>query len=161
VFECGFCCDGTLFKQAVSFEGEKVIPPMEQFTNTKGETWIKLPCPHFDEYCTVYNQKRPDVCGDFKCRIIFRFNKGKMTYDEAAKLISQIKQQRKRLSKLIPGIQKNEHLSHAYTRFIDQYKDAIDSKEFKIKNAQLLLEWASFEHRLSKFDTTRTTIPKS
>mgnify|MGYP005644641471 CR=1 FL=1 len=159
---CGFCCDGTLYARATSFEDEILLPNMET-EKLDDSYWFKLPCSYFDKCCTVYDQTRPAICGDFKCRLLKRFIKGKLEFDELEKLIQQIKEQKARLYKLIPNANITESIKNAYASFLDSNKDILESKNFRVKHSHLLLEWASYEHRLSKFHhkAAPTTAPKS
>ena len=147
---CGFCCDGTLFTRATSSKDEALLPEMEAEI-LDDSYWFKLPCSYFDKCCTVYEQKRPAICGDFKCRLLKKFIKGKLDFDELENLIHQIKAQKIRLRKIIPNIKAEDRLHGAFRFFLEKSKDELDSKAFKIKYAQVLLEWASYENRLSQF----------
>ncbi|MDD7987007.1 hypothetical protein PQO01_18820 [Lentisphaera marina] len=155
---CGFCCDGTLFARATSFKDEILLPKMEAEI-IDDAYWFKLPCVYFDKYCTVYDKKRPDICGDFKCRLLKKFIKGKLAFNELEKLIQQIKDQKNRLYQLIPNAKKNRTIKEAYHSFIENNKDDLDSKAFRIKHSQVLLEWASYENRLSQFHHKKE-VPK-
>ena len=152
---CGFCCDGTLFSRATSFKSENILPKMIHDTDKNGDTWIKLPCQYFDECCTVYDQKRPQICGDFKCRLLKQAIKGKMAFDDLAQLIKQIKTQKKRIAMHIPNHQDDKLLKKSFEEFIDENKTNIDNKEFRSQNSQLLMEWASYNNRLKKFYSTK------
>ncbi|WDE98824.1 YkgJ family cysteine cluster protein [Lentisphaera profundi] len=147
---CGFCCDGTLFTRAVSFKDEILLPKME--TEIIDDSyWFKQPCSYFDQSCTVYEQKRPDICGDFKCRLLKKFTKGQIDFDELETLIHQLKVQKTRLYKLIPDVNPNDRLQDAFNSFLEKNKTPLESKAFKIKHSQLLLEWALYQERLSSF----------
>lgn len=114
---CGFCCDGTLFNKAKSYKGEVLLPKMAA-EMIDDEYWFKLPCEYFDKYCTVYKEKRPNICGDFKCRLLKKFSKGKMDFTELKNLIQQIKSQKRRFYKLIPNAKTHQQLQEAYLSFL-------------------------------------------
>ena len=94
---CGFCCDGTLFAHAVLQPGEKGNLPeyMERsyFKNEKGE-YFKLPCEYFDEKCSIYDQKKAQICSAFRCQLLKDFSKKKITQGNAKKLVKNAKDQR-------------------------------------------------------------------
>jgi hypothetical protein len=94
---CGFCCDGTLFDHAVLQPGEKGNLPeyMERsyFKNEKGE-YFRLPCEYFDEKCSIYDQKKAQICSAFRCQLLKDFSKKKITQGNAKKLVKNAKDQR-------------------------------------------------------------------
>jgi len=157
---CGFCCDGTLFTRATSFKGEQILPKMIHDTDKNGDTWIKLPCQYFDECCTVYDKKRPNICGDFKCHLLKKSIKGKMAFDDLAQLIEQIKTQKERISKLLPNHPEGERLQSSFDEFMEQHKSKLDQKEFRLQHSQLLMEWASYQNRLTKFSKPNADTKK-
>ena len=100
--DCGFCCDGTLFFRAKLKEDE--LGKFNFETETKNnQVFFKQPCPYFEKTCTIYNNTRPHVCGQFKCRILRRAIRGKTSFNEAQNLINKLKIQKRRLELSIPG----------------------------------------------------------
>jgi hypothetical protein len=60
--DCGFCCDGTLFNQAVLKPAEKGNLPHwmeENYREKEDDGFFPLPCAYFDGNCTIYNYCRP------------------------------------------------------------------------------------------------------
>ena len=83
---CGFCCDGTLFLHAHLNPGERGNLPekIEQASfNEDGKDYFRLPCHYFSEKCTIYNQKRADVCGSYRCQLLKDFAEGKIDLNDA------------------------------------------------------------------------------
>ncbi|EDM25712.1 hypothetical protein LNTAR_13222 [Lentisphaera araneosa HTCC2155] len=158
--DCGFCCDGTLFTRATSFKNEALLPKMG-VEIVDDSYWFKLPCQYFDKCCTVYDHNRPAICGDFKCRLLSKFSNGKLEFDEIKKKIEQIKDQKIRLKKLIPNIKETQLLKEAYYAFLEKNKNELKTKKFRIQHSQLLLEWASYENRLSQFHHKEKTARKA
>ena len=89
---CGFCCDGTLFMHASLNPGEKGNLPekIEQQSFTGGEKdYFRLPCLYFCGKCSIYNQKRADVCSSYRCQLLKDFADNKITTNEALTIIRQ------------------------------------------------------------------------
>jgi GxxExxY protein len=89
---CGFCCDATLFMHAVLQPGEKGNLPekMEQnYYLEDGNEYFCFPCPYFEGKCAIYNQKRADVCGTFRCQLLKDFAAEKITRKAALEIIRQ------------------------------------------------------------------------
>ena len=148
---CGLCCDGTLFKHALSFEGEKLLPYMIPFQDDKGDHWFKLPCPHFKQCCTVYEQKRPKICGSFKCQLLNDLNKQKISFADAHSSVGNIKRQISRLHSLIPNYDKKFTLQENFLNFQKKHKSTWNTKKFRLKYKEVLMEYALFKLRIAIF----------
>jgi hypothetical protein len=101
--ECGFCCDGTLFMHAVLQPGEKGNLPekIEQnYLLDDGKEYFCFPCPYFEGKCAIYNQKRADVCGTFRCQLLKDFAGEKITRQTALEIILQAVKTRDELVEL-------------------------------------------------------------
>ena len=89
---CGLCCDGTLFKQAnlkdkkdsalADSLGLKVI-------EKQGKEAFLQPCHHFKSCCTIYQQPRPKVYGNYYCQPLTELKKGVLTLEDASALIER------------------------------------------------------------------------
>lgn len=94
---CGFCCDSTLFDNATVKAGEKgnLPPKIEEkyFMNESGELF-RLPCPYFDGKCTIYDQRKPQICSSFRCQLLKDFASGKISREEALLLVGKANEQR-------------------------------------------------------------------
>ena len=75
-FDCGLCCNGTLF--------DKVDIP--------GEDDLLLPCVNLTSTnrCAIY-ENRPKPCQDYVCIMLHNYTVGKMTKENALRLIDDVK----------------------------------------------------------------------
>ena len=94
---CGLCCDGSLFSIAplVPEDGAVVAPLRSQ--EDGDERFLPLPCPALDsaKCCTVYGY-RPRICGAFRCALLDRMDKGKITLQEATQKVAVARQNKSR-----------------------------------------------------------------
>jgi len=89
--KCGMCCDGTLFFHAHLDPGERGNLPekIEENSYSKdGKDFFRLPCPYFDGRCTIYDQKKANVCSGYRCQLLKDFAEAKLTLDEALMVVS-------------------------------------------------------------------------
>ena len=90
--KCGICCDGTLFNKAILHKGEKENVPkkFEKLveSNSKGD-YFKLPCIYFDKKCTIYTEKKPCVCSEFRCKLLKDFSKEKISFLDAQNTVEK------------------------------------------------------------------------
>lgn len=97
---CGFCCDGTLFLHASLNPGEKGNLPekMERQSFTESDKdYFRLPCLYFCGKCSIYKDKRAEVCGSYRCQLLKDFSDKKVTIDEALNIICQTKASREEI----------------------------------------------------------------
>ena len=109
--KCGLCCDGTLFDHAFLEKGEKPhIPSLmrERHFKTKNQDAFKLPCPYFDKKCTIYDQKKAQVCTSFRCELLARFSQTKIDSVKALVLIEKAKTLRAEVFELYKRYTKKE-----------------------------------------------------
>ena len=98
--ECGFCCDGTLFLHAHLNPGEKGHLPekIEMAVYSRdGRDYFRLPCGYFDRRCTIYNQKKADICHDYRCQLLRDSAGGKISAGEALQTVREAKRMRSEL----------------------------------------------------------------
>lgn len=89
---CGFCCDGTLFRNAGLHPGERGHLPEkieEASFSEGGKNYFRLPCKYFSGKCTIYNLRRADVCSDFRCLLLNNFAEEKVTGHDALETIRE------------------------------------------------------------------------
>ena len=83
---CGFCCDGTLFQHAHLNDGERGFLPekieMATFSES-GKDYFRLPCRYFKGKCSIYDLKRADVCGSYRCQLLKDLSGGIVTASDA------------------------------------------------------------------------------
>lgn len=97
---CGFCCDGTLFAHACLNPGERGNLPAkieaESFSEG-GSDYFRLPCHYFFSKCSIYDQRRADVCSSYRCQLLKDFAGGKVSLNDALGVISDAMSMRDRL----------------------------------------------------------------
>lgn len=97
---CGFCCDGTLFVHAVLNPGEKGNLPerIEENVFSEGEKdYFRLPCRYFEGRCTIYDRKRADVCGAYRCQLLKDLSTEKISFDQAMEMVETAREVRSEL----------------------------------------------------------------
>lgn len=97
---CGLCCDGTLFG-FVKIQPEDAVEPLRLagITITTGETTprLTLACAaHRDGCCQVYAD-RPSNCRSYQCKLLTRFSKGVITWDDAQEPMGRMRRLRAQL----------------------------------------------------------------
>jgi hypothetical protein len=97
---CGFCCDGTVFVHAVLNPGEKGKLPekIEEKVFSEGERdYFRLPCDYFNGRCTIYDRKRADVCGAYRCQLLRDFSAEKISLEKALEVVERARETRREL----------------------------------------------------------------
>jgi len=103
---CAFCCDGTLYSRAPLKEEDFPVLAnrfdvlQDEKKNEQGldEAHFKLPCKLcVNDRCSVHEERRPAICGDYRCKLLDRHGSGEVTTDEARKLVENVKRLRDRL----------------------------------------------------------------
>jgi hypothetical protein len=98
---CGFCCDGTLFDKGTLLAGEKGTLPEkmeENYFKTADGEFFNMPCPYFNGKCSIYYQKKANICSSFRCRLLNDVAGQKVTTDDALKIISNVKKSREEIA---------------------------------------------------------------
>ena len=90
---CGLCCAGPIFP-SVQLEPEDEIAPLMAagiaIYSENDANMFKQPCPaHKNCSCTVY-ENRPKNCRSYKCELLKRFERGDMSREAAAEIISKV-----------------------------------------------------------------------
>ena len=108
--KCGLCCDGTLFNLATVEKGEKeFLPTLLQkryIVTEKGERF-NLPCPYFDKKCTIYNEKKANVCSGFRCQLLKNLSKGKINKTNAEKVVNNAIELRNEIFRIYKPLNKS------------------------------------------------------
>lgn len=97
---CGFCCDGTLFAHAVLNPGEKGNLPEkieENVFSEGGRDYFRLPCRYFNGRCTIYDIKRADVCGSYRCQLLKDLSAERISFDKAIEMVEKAMEVRNEL----------------------------------------------------------------
>jgi len=88
--KCGMCCDGTLFMHARLNKGERGNLPEKIEENSYAEDekeYFRLPCQYFSGKCSIYDKKRAEVCGSYRCQLLKNFSVKKVTLEEAIEMV--------------------------------------------------------------------------
>jgi hypothetical protein len=134
---CGFCCDHTLFEYASLSTGEKVSGHFEESRfDIDGSDYFKLPCPHFNEKCTIYDKQKPKICSSFKCKLLKNFSSGEIEKSNALSIIKEAKSQRQEIFELYEELLGKTTKSYREVlEFVNTNKEHT-SKEFKVLRAK-------------------------
>lgn len=87
---CGLCCDGTIFRHGHLKPGEKESVPgkmTEEIYVENNEEYFLLPCYYFRGRCSIYSQRRAEVCGTYRCQLLKDFAAGSITEAASAEVI--------------------------------------------------------------------------
>lgn len=124
---CGFCCDNTLFEAAHLEEDEEVFGEFtKRVTRIKDHKYFKLPCPYFDEKCTIYDQNKPKVCSSFKCKLLVQAITGEVSKDAALKTIREVKKERDEIIELFLNETGRKESFRTIFHFINNDDNSID-----------------------------------
>lgn len=95
---CGFCCDGTIFRHAHLNPGERnMIPELlaESVRDFDGTDYFLQPCPYFKGKCSIYDIRRADVCGSYRCQLLKDVEAGRVSPGEALREVADAMAMRK------------------------------------------------------------------
>jgi hypothetical protein len=169
---CGFCCDGTLFDEAMSGPDDTAesfiaigLTPVDD--SAGGKRGFRLPCPHFIGLCSIYASPRPSICGAFRCRLLRSVEKGKYTVSQAQQIVRETKAMREKLLPDFhamhadavaadPGAERGDRSLIARLGAVMPMLVRPESGEFRGKYARLLLTVFHLTSRL-----TNDFLPKS
>lgn len=132
---CGFCCDHTIFDIVIIQDDEYIN---EHFTDAdleiEGKRYFPLPCPYFDSKCTIYDQRKPKRCSEFKCQVLKSVNDKEISSEDAQVLIADIRIQRDHILKKFTDISGKKMTFRALVKFFEQQEiDQVElSSELKI-----------------------------
>lgn len=145
--QCGLCCDGTLFLRARISEGDDpgCYETFGVTSGSKGKAF-PLPCKFLqNQICTTY-ACRPEICGEFECRLLKQFKKGKMSFAEAMRTIVQTTEHAARVRAALEAAlnEKDGPLLRLYLRLKK-------SASLSADNARVFLEFAALQVRLNKY----------
>jgi len=110
---CSFCCDGTLYSWAPLKEDDfpilanrfDVLQGANKNEDGQPEANFKQPCKLcVNERCSVHEEKRPAICGDYQCKLLERHGSGKVTTEEARTLVENVKKLRDHLRPKLESI---------------------------------------------------------
>src|SRR5215213_7530451 len=102
---CGACCRGLIFSTVIVHDDELEKParfslPIHPY---KDEQTFKQPCTfHADGKCSIY-QERFRACESYRCLLLKRMLKGKLTLEESLEVVSTAKRLEERIYAQIGG----------------------------------------------------------
>jgi len=93
------CCDGTLFSNARLTRPQKNgavslgMRVVDRTDEDGGSTlWFELPCHlHIEGRCSIYDQWRPDICGDYTCGVLDAYLDGSRSLDECVQIVGDVR----------------------------------------------------------------------
>ena len=89
--KCSLCCDGTIFQYVQLKEQEIINNQFHSQIVKGGETGMLQPCVHLkDKACVIYHKNRPASCIAFKCKLLRKFEAGKISFIDALALIEKL-----------------------------------------------------------------------
>jgi|WetSurMetagenome_2_1015567.scaffolds.fasta_scaffold177462_2 hypothetical protein len=153
---CGFCCDGTLFFHAHLNPGERGHLPekIESDSFSEGDKdYFRLPCNYFSGKCTIYDQKRADICSSYRCQLLNDFAERKITLSEALEVIREAMKMRTEIFeqyKLITGDRTDIHFRKLLQELGKIQKRATTEESLGIDYEMLLAKCNIFETLLIK-----------
>lgn len=138
---CGFCCDGTLFSNAVLELGEKgnlpVLIERGYIKKNDGE-YFQLPCSYFNGKCSIYDQHKAHICSAFRCQLLKTFAADKVSFEEAQSIVKNAKKLREDvlnsalvLFPEVEGLHFRELLDFLFKKS-KQFDGKVEPLEFKI-----------------------------
>ncbi len=146
---CGLCCEGAFHNRAyIANDADKQIAKDFggiQFKQDK-KLWFRLPCPVFEEKCTVY-QKRPSTCEKHHCDLLKNLLTRKITIEKALTLVNKMKPLFLELTRQLDEIHDTNEIKHIESRFsyfFGQYSNETNQLEFRKKYEKLLVNYALF-----------------
>lgn len=145
---CGFCCDRTLFDVA-KLDAEEILRGkfIDLETHIDGNRFFKLPCPYFDQKCTIYDQDKPNICGKFKCQLLRATINGESSKEDTLKTIANAKNLRDELLADYQQLTKNQlTFRELYLRSLKEEEQHNDPELKKIYYRVTLLEILLAKH---------------
>jgi len=97
---CGFCCDGTIFSSASLQPYEKETLPEKiklNYYKADDKEYFRQPCLYFNGVCSIYDQKKPEVCSSYRCQLLKDFTALKISQAEALETVKMAKVMRQQI----------------------------------------------------------------
>jgi len=149
--ECGLCCTGVFHNRALIYTEKDKVCAKEfnaDFIFQNEQEWFKLPCPVYEEKCTIY-PKNPSVCQKHECNLLKSINNNEIKLEKAITVVHEMK-------KIINNIE-YDFKSFSFktdekeiTFLFKQFFASI-SKEGRKDFGNLLKEYATFLHLKKKY----------
>ena len=90
-FECGLCCDGSLFADVMLRAAElESIKQQVGYEHRDGNTFLQQPCLAYGQgRCQVY-EDRPQGCRSYECQVLRDLKEGRLKRAEARQQIHHL-----------------------------------------------------------------------
>jgi uncharacterized protein len=153
---CGMCCNGALHGQA------RIAPQEIYFAESLGLTILeeiekevkvsfRLPCPRWqDGRCSVY-PIRPNVCGDYRCKLLRSLHENEMELDTAQYFVTEVKALVSEIEELIGDWDATASIWQRVLRFAEKNGLDYDSSEFSKAFQTVRLKVASLDWLLTRY----------
>ncbi len=91
-FECGLCCDGSLFADVMLQTAElESIEQQVGYEYRDGNPFLQQPCLAYRQgRCQVY-ENRPQGCRSYECQVLCDLKEGRIKRPEAGQQIHQLR----------------------------------------------------------------------
>lgn len=164
---CAFCCDGTLYGWAPLVDEDFPLPnaAFEVARETSAgqpQSFFKQPCKLcLNNRCSVHEERRPAICGDYRCKLLDSHGAGTVSTEEAHTLVENVKKLHDRLR---PQMEKfvgaDSGLSHyQLTRLAADKLEKMDDADRAAVSPAMLLDLAMMRVLLAKnFDSRLTKL---
>jgi uncharacterized protein len=144
---CGLCCDGTIFKRAFlkPEDSDRSLHEADIVKIQRVErSYFHLPCHHLhNRNCKIYHLWRPQVCGDFKCKILERLFAGELLYKEGIEIVTNTLRHLSELKRLL-------HVSNTERASLQDMFGAWKNKQ-KTPDQSVNLSYVAFQFRLDRY----------
>lgn len=90
--DCGLCSDGSIFRHGPIEEGDRLEPLKRagaEFVTIEATPSFLQPCPAFTGGCCSIYENRPAACREYRCFLLRRYEAGKVSFEEARRLITR------------------------------------------------------------------------
>lgn len=91
---CGMCCDGTYHLRG-RLRPDREAQPLSFYKNEnfeeEGQSFFRMPCAHFNGTCCSIYESRYVACRGYRCKLLARFEDGKVSFDEAKEVVAKAK----------------------------------------------------------------------
>ncbi|MCB9139776.1 MAG: YkgJ family cysteine cluster protein [Caldilineaceae bacterium] len=148
---CGLCCDGTLFSHT-PLDTDNQRDHVQEGTDNGDK--ISQPCAYHgaETGCQIYTS-RPNVCRQFKCRLLRKVLESETTLDDAMSIVKMTKKQRAKVIEVIDAKAAFPEPTSLTIRFMQVYSsdNSTSSASHEKENAQLYLTYMSLVHLIKKY----------
>ncbi len=141
---CNLCCDGTFFGNGRLQSGEverarKLGLPLLTVDDAPA---FAIPCTRHDGHgCSVYDD-RPQVCRDFRCRLLNHVDEGKVAATDAEGYVARVRELSEVIRNALTSPAPHQSL---FIVALDLTKRA-DDPDWRRDNAELLMDIGELVH---------------